>query len=819
VNAANDPDRMKLTGIDSLGNAQDTTFDTSNGDITWQNILSGTGGLVATGGGTFTLSAANTYTGNTTIDGATLDITGSLYNNGGTPVAATFAVLNSTLTDYDFGTPLGDLQTGAAGMFLDNTTLRSTASDTLNRSFSVGANGATLESVTAGETWTIASSEAINVLGNSFIFTGAGDIVVAAGITGAASVTKDGAGTCTLAAASSYLGDTLVNAGTLNINSSVYSQAFGGTFVVQNGATLNFLPGTSVNFRETPSATKLTFDLAATATVSGATNLGFTNVGNIELLGDFTFDQQFTFNQQNLLLGSSTRNTTMRLDGSVAGGTLNSLVVATGSSLILEVHEANATGNNNAVLDVAGAITVRPQDLTITIDNVALQAGREFDVFTGNWTNADAEALSTEYNGFGVLYSYEGNLLRGQLRELNNQLPTADDYRYVTNPEAINALLDPTTLAPAGTPMGDFQRHLKEKWRIGTNIERIDQYVQQFTPSMAAAAFSQSVNVNQQILQQVASQLVVPWQSDRFGRFATVRGQNATMVMPETSILGHRALNNAWFQTFAYGATQGEKDGFAPYNSNGWGFATGGDRKLASNLLLGAAYAYTSNELSSQAWNTGDPSPNRNLLQTHTLLTYGLTRLGQKGFASVKLGCTWTLGDGDAYLPLLNEQATYKTDAATFLFQGAAGYRWFETKRLTLSPKVRAGYFHYWQNGYDVETTSGALAMRNGRFESGYWACDLLLDWSLRASGAITFTGTMGFRSVLNADNVSWTTGTNDLQFQVNGVAPSSDLFVLDAGADLWLTPNMSLILEYNLRAGDNDYLLSGGTCTFVSKF
>ena len=56
----------------TLNSSTTATFNTAGGNITLANPLGGGGGLTATGGGTLLLSAANTYTGLTTISAGTL---------------------------------------------------------------------------------------------------------------------------------------------------------------------------------------------------------------------------------------------------------------------------------------------------------------------------------------------------------------------------------------------------------------------------------------------------------------------------------------------------------------------------------------------------------------------------------------------------------------------------------------------------------------------------------------------------------------------------------------------------------------------------
>jgi T5SS/PEP-CTERM-associated repeat protein/autotransporter-associated beta strand protein len=101
---------MTLTGIG--GNA---TVNTNSYDVTLSGVLSGTGGLNKSGNGTLTLSAKETYSGDTTINGGTLAITGGIDAGGtmlidvqsGTAILSTMDISKSDL----------NIVTTSAGMF------------------------------------------------------------------------------------------------------------------------------------------------------------------------------------------------------------------------------------------------------------------------------------------------------------------------------------------------------------------------------------------------------------------------------------------------------------------------------------------------------------------------------------------------------------------------------------------------------------------------------------------------------------------------------------------------------------------------------
>ena len=68
--------------------AQGGTIDNSNGNLTFNGVLSNVGGLTFTGTNSTILTAANTYTGNTTVNGGSLIVNGSIASSALTTVNA-----------------------------------------------------------------------------------------------------------------------------------------------------------------------------------------------------------------------------------------------------------------------------------------------------------------------------------------------------------------------------------------------------------------------------------------------------------------------------------------------------------------------------------------------------------------------------------------------------------------------------------------------------------------------------------------------------------------------------------------------------------
>ncbi len=204
-----------------LGNST-IAFDTTNGDFTYGTVIADTNGgsnklnLTKTQTGTLTLTAANTYTGVTTVNGGTLSV--ASINDGG--VAGN----------------LGAATGAAANIVIDGATLKYTgAGETIARGFSVTNNGGTLDASGTGalvvngngvdggfaapgsgtRTLTLrGASTSLNTLGST--------LVDASG--SATSLAKDDTGTWLLTAANTFTGGTSVKGGTLRLHNQLALQ-------------------------------------------------------------------------------------------------------------------------------------------------------------------------------------------------------------------------------------------------------------------------------------------------------------------------------------------------------------------------------------------------------------------------------------------------------------------------------------------------------------------------------------------------------------------------------------------------------------------
>lgn len=340
-----------LAGNDSVSlGVNSLSVGANNETTTFSGTLSGTGGLTKVGAGTLNLTNANTYSGDTRIEGGMIVL------------ANANALQNSTLDTGPAGTQSANLTLGEGTTYNIGGLKGSADLDLAVTNLSVGANN------------------------QSTVFSGA--------LLGAFSnnVTKVGTGTLTFAGSNTYTGTTTVSAGSLQVGQGGVGQTGLGDVTVQNGASMY---GTGViqghNFTTASGSTVQAGD--STATNSFGT-LNFTPVaggGTHNLQGD-------------IILGIGTANNTGAIDPTYGGNTVGSAGyisyvnnVARSQGLGTGSHDLlsfNTSGNAIPyTLTVGGNIQVTASGFTPEI-------GQIFNLL--DWSGAD----TTDFSGFNVGTNY-----------------------------------------------------------------------------------------------------------------------------------------------------------------------------------------------------------------------------------------------------------------------------------------------------------------------------------------------------------------------------------------------------------------------------
>ncbi len=369
-------------------------------------IIAGTGTLDKTGTGTLILDGVNTYTGLTTVQAGTLEVTdaNALGGTGSGTVVQSGATLEVSSISADMAAePLTINGTGVSGvgsLFWTNSGLEEWTGDiTLGSNATIGnSSGATMrlsgDIDLNGSTLTVDTADLAGII-NGAAISGMGNFI------------KEGTSTWFMGAgtggSSTYTGSTTVNAGILNMNVSG-GTSVPGDLIINNSAiafvgsneqitdtsavTINSSGRLDVNsFTETigsltsGSATSEVFLGAGTLTVGDATSTTFAGVisetgdivkagtGTLTLTGTNTFTGDTTIDAGILELNNGS--------GNALDGTAN--IVINGGSLLLSADNQIV---NTANMDLDGGIfdTDGNDDVLGTL---TLSSDSSIDVGTG----------------------------------------------------------------------------------------------------------------------------------------------------------------------------------------------------------------------------------------------------------------------------------------------------------------------------------------------------------------------------------------------------------------------------------------------------
>ncbi|VTU15320.1 Fluffing protein [Variovorax sp. PBL-H6] len=368
---------LNVSNLISLG-AGGVTVQGTNA-TTLSGVISGSGGLTKVGSGQLNLSAANTYLGNTTLNGGTVQVsnnrafsTGTLNFTGATSLSAPGTInlnnavsLGGTMTATGTGAlTLGGLISGSSGITktgsgsltlsgnnaYTGTTALNAGSLVVGSNTSLGtgsvnaANGTTLDANTAA---TLANN--IN-LGGTLSVGGTNALTLGGVVAGIGGLVKNGAADLALGGANTYLGTTSLNSGRLVLASNT---------ALGNGA-LNAAANTTLDSNTAVSLNN-SVNLAGALSIGGSA--GMTLAGTINGAGSLVKNgaANLGFTGNNNFLGGVTLNAgTLTVGGNSALG-LGNLTV--GGAATLD-SSAAASAANNVVLN-AGLTVGGTQGLTL----------------------------------------------------------------------------------------------------------------------------------------------------------------------------------------------------------------------------------------------------------------------------------------------------------------------------------------------------------------------------------------------------------------------------------------------------------------------
>jgi fibronectin-binding autotransporter adhesin len=436
----------------TLGGAQGGTLTSILG--------TGTGTLTKQNAGTWNLAGVNTFTGNTTISGGTLAITGSGQLNSGTYSGAiaiassstfkysssanqtlqtgvisgagnlikdtdTSSILTLSATNTYTGTTTinaGTLSISTIANVSTNSNLGAASSGNIiinggilkytgsgsssNRNITLGSSGGTIDAsgsgtltLTGGITPTASTSPTLTLTGS-----GNGTLSTAAYATpatsGTSALTKSGNGTWTLSFANTYIGATTISAGTLSVTAlnALGTNASGTT--IASGATLD-LQGVAYSTTE-----GLTVNGGTIKTSTGTSSFA----GTISLGANSTVDVGGTqLTLSGIISSTSTHSLTKTSSGILILTGNNSY---TGGTTInagtLNMGHANAISTSGTITFGGGTLQHSSSNTTDYSSRFSTTASQAYNIDTSNQNVTLATALTS--SGGSLTKSGSGTL-------------------------------------------------------------------------------------------------------------------------------------------------------------------------------------------------------------------------------------------------------------------------------------------------------------------------------------------------------------------------------------------------------------------------
>jgi autotransporter-associated beta strand protein len=406
----------------SLGSST-LTVGRLNTSTTYSGTMSGAGGLTKVGSGTFTLPAANTYTGTTTISAGALNIqNGSALGGTG---AGTIVSAGAALQLQGGITVTGEPLT-LSGSGVASTGVLRNISGTNTYAGVISLAGSERVFIFSDAGLLTLNTGTITGAGLSLRTGGTGDMTISSVIaTGTGGLTKGGLGALTLSGSNTYTGATIINNGVLVLGASNVLSDLNDLSMVAGGINLN---GNT--------------DTVASLTMS---------TGSIFSSGKLT---AATYTLGNAVVAGNLGTGTMIVTGTAA--TLNAALNATADVTAVNLN----TGTNTSTLTLGGANRfTNPQvALTGSAGGAITLGGTETvgSLAGGFATNLGSNTLTTGNNNTSTIYS--GTISgAGGLTKVGSGTFTLTGTSTFTGPTSLDAgsLLVNGSLASAFAALAD----------------------------------------------------------------------------------------------------------------------------------------------------------------------------------------------------------------------------------------------------------------------------------------------------------------------------------------------------------------------------
>jgi autotransporter-associated beta strand protein len=466
-----------------------STFSGGGGFLTFSGVISGTGGFTLAGAADFndflSLSGSNTYTGDTTLTGATLSLgadnvissssnlvisggrlsasnrnqtfhsltmnSGAILRDGGTLAFSNGAAFNGgSVTIRNNGGVISSTGTTTLG----NVTFTYNASTSGFNALLLGGNVVVTSGASALFEMGPAGGQGFIKLGDTNrVFDVGADAqfninwTITSNTPASGSLTKNGSGTLTLNANNPYSGGTTINAGTLVLGHATDTLANAGA-VTMNGGTLSLgsnndtigaltLTGGSITGTTgVLTASSLTLQNGTVSTIlGGSASINKTTAGTVTLSAANTFSGGITLGGGTLVLGNA----------NAAG---SGVITQTSGSSVLSIDTGGMISNTMIVSNVLarqsttlnGSITVNNATFdvengdTLTISGVVSGSGGVTK--TGNGTLILSG--SNSYNGSIVVNAGTLNANSTNALGSNNTVQVTGGTLLVTADDAIH---------------------------------------------------------------------------------------------------------------------------------------------------------------------------------------------------------------------------------------------------------------------------------------------------------------------------------------------------------------------------------------------